>query len=164
MKQLLTLLSRFERVACVLALALMTVLIFVDVLLRTAIGTGLHWSGQSAVYANMVVALFGIGLASASAAHLRPRFADSWLPAAWQPLLLRLGEVITSFACGGFALLSAQLVYQTWQLQEISTVLRTLVWPVQLLLPLAFSLTAVRHLCYALNPALRPQVSLESLE
>ena len=164
MRKLLQLISVFERSACIAALAFMSVLIFIDVLLRTFLGTGLHWIGQTAVYANMVVALLGIGLASASAAHLRPRFADNWLPLSWQPLLISIGEAITACACLGFVYLSVHLVFETYQLQEISTVLRTLIWPVQLLLPLAFFLAAVRHACYALNPDLRPVATSDVME
>ena len=164
MYKLLQMISAFERSACIAALAFMTALIFIDVLMRTIIGTGLHWSGQTAVYANMVVALLGIGLASASAAHLRPRFADNWLPVHWQPLLISIGEAITAIACLAFAYLSAHLVVETYQLQEISTVLRSLIWPVQLLLPLAFLLAALRHACYALRADLRPATATDVLE
>jgi TRAP-type C4-dicarboxylate transport system permease small subunit len=164
MRNLLQIISFFERTACIVALAFMSVLIFIDVAMRTLFGTGLHWVGQTAVYANMVVALLGVGLASASAAHLRPRFADNWLPANWQPLLNSIAEAITACACVIFVYLSAQLVYETYQLQEISTVLRSLIWPVQLLLPLAFLLTALRHACYAIRPELRPAATTDVME
>ena len=138
---------------------LLTTVLFLDILLRSLFGNGLAWSHQVGVYANVVVSLIGIGLASAKGVHLRPRFADHWLPASWQPALERLQHVATAIIFLLFAALSINLVSETWQLQERSTVLQTPVWPVQLLLPVAFALAVLRHLLFALYPQLQPAPS-----
>ena len=104
----------------------------------------------------MVVSLLGIGLASASGSHLRPRFADRWLPRHWEPVIVRLQALLSALAFLLFAALATQLVAESIDLQERSSVLQTLVWPVQSLLPLAFAIAFVRHLLFALYPQLQP--------
>ena len=83
-----------------------------------------------------LVTLVGIGLASDSGSHLRPRFADRWLPAGWDPVLARLGEALTAAFCIGFAFVALQVVLETRVLDERSIVLRLWVWPFQAVLPL----------------------------
>ena len=138
------------------AFAVLAAVIFADVLMREFTGSGLSWARQIGVYANVVVTIIGIGLASDGGAHLRPRFADRWLPAAWDPWLVRLGEVLTAAFCLAFAWVAFTVVRETYELDERSIVLRLMVWPVQSVLPAAFAIAALRHACYGFWPALRP--------
>ena len=155
-RSFLTGLGRLERLLCLSALAVLALVLFTDVLLRTLLGNGLAWAHQAGVYANIVVSLIGIGLASANGSHLRPRFADSWLPQSWEPVLERLQSLTTALLFLFLFVLSLQLVLETYALAELSTVLQTPVWPVQSLLPLAFGLAFIRYLLFALFPELRP--------
>ena len=90
------------------------------------------------------------------AAHLRPRFADRWLPARFEPVMVRLQEALMAAFCLVFAVVAMDVVVESWELRERSTVLRTLIWPVQLAIPLVFAMATVRHGAFALFPALRP--------
>lgn len=148
--------GRVERVISFAAFLLMIAVVFADVASRELAGTGFYWARQVGVYANVLVVMFGIGLASADGAHLRPRFADGWLPARWNPVIQRLQELLMALFCLGFALVAARVVAESLALQERSDVLRTLVWPIQAVIPLVFGLAFVRHLLFALYPALRP--------
>ncbi len=148
--------GRFERAVTFVAFLLLIVVVFGDVVSREVSGTGIHWARQAGVYANIIVVMFGIGLASADGAHLRPRFADGWLPASWDPLVSRLKEFLMAAFCGVFAWVAFSVVAETFVLQERSAVLRTLVWPVQAVIPLVFLLAALRHTLFGLYPALRP--------
>jgi TRAP-type C4-dicarboxylate transport system permease small subunit len=148
-------------VTCAAFAALATV-VFVDVLMREFTGTGLVWAREVGVYANVIVTLVGIGLASDSGSHLRPSFADRWLPDAWDPALVRIGEALTAAFCIGFAFIALKVVLETRALDERSIVLRLWVWPFQAVLPLAFLLCALRHAAYALWPALAPAARKEA--
>jgi len=145
-----------EQWCCLLAFIIMALALFLDIALRTIVGNGIPWSHQVGVYANMVVALVGIGLASTNGSHLRPRFADGLLPRRFEPVMARLQPLISALFFFLFAVLACQLVIETYGLQERSTVLRSVVWPVQLLLPLTFSIGALRYLLYAIYPTLQP--------
>ncbi|WP_101759102.1 TRAP transporter small permease [Oceanicoccus sp. KOV_DT_Chl] len=153
---MLAILNHIERVLCNSALALLALVLFADVLLRTLFGNGLSWAHQVAVYANIVVSLLGLGLASANGSHLRPRFADHWLPRAWEPQIQRLAALLSAMLLGFFAFLGVQLVLESYALAEKSSVLLIPVWPVQLLLPLAFVLSSIRYLLFSFYPALQP--------
>jgi TRAP-type C4-dicarboxylate transport system permease small subunit len=155
-RRALELVRQAELAVTCAAFAVLAAVIFADVLVREFTGSGLSWARQIGVYANVIVTIVGIGLASASGAHLRPRFADRWLPAAWDPWLARLGELLTAAFCFAFAWLALSVVRETFALDERSVVLRLMVWPFQSVLPLAFLLAALRHACYGIWPALRP--------
>jgi hypothetical protein len=58
--------------------------------------------------------------------------------------------------CLGFASVAVDVVAVTRELGDRSAVLGNLVWPLQALLPVVFSLAAIRHALYARWPSLRP--------
>ena len=160
-QSLLQVLQKFEQRACCIAFIILATVLFADVVLRSFLGSGLPWSHQVGVYANMVVSLLGLGLASVGDNHLRPRFADHILPISWEPVMVRLQPLVTALAFVLFAILSIELVLESIRLQERSTVLQTLVWPVQCLLPLAFGLAAFRYGLFVVYPTLQQQNTQE---
>jgi len=149
-------LASAERVISLAAFVLLIAVVFIDVLYRELTGTGLHWARQAGVYANLVVVLFGFGLASAGGTHLRPRFADHWLPATWTPAVIRLQEALMSGFCLGLGLVGITVVAETIALDERSPVLGNPIWPFQALIPLVLLVAALRHALYAAQPSLRP--------
>jgi TRAP-type C4-dicarboxylate transport system permease small subunit len=148
-----------ERVVTFVAFLVLIVVIFGDVVMREVTGSGLHWARQAGVYANMFVVMFGIGIASAGGAHLRPRFADGWLPARFEPHLMRLQDGLMACFCLCFAVVAAAVVIDSFILAERSVVLRILIWPFQAVVPLVFVIATVRHALYATFPATRPAES-----
>jgi len=155
-ERLLKLIARVERLLACLAFLLLVAVVFLDVVNRELTGTGLHWALQIGVYANYFVAMLGIGVASAGGAHLRPQFADRWLPRRFEPVVVRLQEAVTSLFFLGFAIVGATVVGETRLLGERAPVLGNLIWPLQGLIPAVFLLATVRHGLYALWPGLRP--------
>ena len=161
-KQFLQTLGRVERTTTTAAFALLIATIFLDVFSRELTGVGLHWARQAGVYANIVVVMFGLGLASAGGNHLRPRFADNWLPARWNPVIIRLQDGLMSAFCLFAGGAGALLTWESVQLGERSTLLPVLVWPIMLVIPLAFFLVGIRHAIYACCPALSPRDPLST--
>jgi len=145
-----------ERALTGAAFFVLIVAVFADVLSREVTGTGLHWARQTGVYANVFVVMFGLGLASAGGTHLRPRFADNWLPARLAPALDRANDLGMALFCIAFAVVAVMVVAESFALQERSVALRVAVWPFQAAVPLAFLLAGMRHLAYTICPALRP--------
>jgi TRAP-type C4-dicarboxylate transport system permease small subunit len=148
--------GRVERLITFVAFGVLIAVMFGDVVSRELTGTGLHWARQAGVYANIFVIMIGIGVASAGNAHLRPRFADHWLPNAWEPVLVRIQEFFMAGFCLAFALVAIAVVAESYSLQERSAVLRSVIWPVQTIIPVVFLIASVRHFCYGIFPALRP--------
>jgi len=140
-----------------MAFSIMTLVIIADVLARKIIGVGIAGAMRIAVYAMIVTALISFGLASHKGRHLRPKFADNILPASFTAYVIPLQESLTALYCLVFAVVSAGVVYDTFLLQETSRMLRIVIWPMQSIIPIAFSLGFIRHSLYALNPEIRPQ-------
>lgn len=154
-RSLLAQLDRVERGVTFAAFLVLIAVVFLDVMSRELTGSGLHWASQAGVYANVIVVMVGLGVASSTGAHLRPRFADRWLPARFNAPLERLQELLMALFCAIFAGLGIDIVMETWRLREVSPALGNPVWPVQSIVPLAFALAALRHGLYTLWPGLR---------
>ena len=155
-RRFLVVLHEVERAIACTAFALLVLVIFSDVAIRVFSGSGLYWARQVGVYANVIKVMFGIGLASAANSHLRPRFADGWLPKSWGPFLDHFSEVLMACFCLVFAVVAFDLVRDTYLLDVRSVVLRIIVWPIQGVIPLVFALATVRHSLYARWPDLKP--------
>lgn len=155
-KRILRGLDRVERVATTCAFLALIAAMFMDVLSRELTGVGLHWARQAGVYANVFVVMFGLGLASTGGTHIRPRFADNWLPARWGPVIERLQDGLMSLFCLFIASLGGQLTWESIRLGERSTLLPVAIWPVLAAIPVAFFLVGLRHAIYAAWPGLRP--------
>ncbi|NND47048.1 MAG: TRAP transporter small permease subunit [Woeseiaceae bacterium] len=145
-----------EKLVCIIAFVVMVAVLFADVVSREATAAGIHWAPQIGVWANVFVVMAGFGLASASGAHLRPRFADNWLPDAWNPALEFLQQFFMALFCFVIGLIALRVVTGSYQLGEVEITLFWPIWPAQAMLPLAFFLGAIRHLLYAFFPDLRP--------
>lgn len=162
LSRLLRGIERTEIAITVSAFALMIIVIFADVVVRRVTGSGLVWAREVGVFANIVLSMVGIGLASARGAHLRPRFVDSWVPKSWDPAMTRIQELLTGIAFAVLAWLSWQVVSETRELRFTSTVLSWQYWPIQLCLPIAFGLAMIRHSLFAVVPSLRPREESEA--
>jgi TRAP-type C4-dicarboxylate transport system permease small subunit len=154
--RLLHVIRAAEKLLCVAAFALLIAVIFADVLSRELTGAGLYWASQTGVWANVLVVMAGFGLASTDGAHLRPRFADGWLPESWGGALQFLQQITMALFCLAIAMLSLSVVLGSWQLSEVDIDLFLPIWPVQAALPLAFFAAALRYTIYAFSPELRP--------
>ena len=152
-------LGRLERILCVIAFAVLVAVLFADVISREATASGIHWAPQIGVWANVFVVMAGFGLASASGAHLRPRFADHWLPDAWQGAVGFLQHFLMALFCIAIGVIALRVVTGSYQLGEVEITLFWPIWPVQAMLPLAFFAGALRHGIYAAYPDLRPSES-----
>jgi len=138
------------------AFVVLVVVIFSDVLWRWTTGSGIFWAREVGVFANIVLTIIGIGIASSDGTHLRPRFFDGAFPARWDGGLTRIQELLTATGFALLAWVAVGVVQETMALEDRSIVLRWLVWPVQLVLPVAFALGALRHCIFGLVPTLRP--------
>lgn len=146
-----------ERAVILLAFAVMTAALLADVLSREIVGRGIFGAPQVGVFAMIVMSFLGLGLASASGGHLRPRFADRLVPRAWDPVMDRLAEFIFALFCLAFGAVAVTVVAESYDLGDVAPVLRWPIWPFQAVIALAFFIAAVRHTLYGLYPALKPQ-------
>lgn len=166
-KKFLAVVSKAERAVTLVAFAVMTLVIIADVASRKFTGIGIAGAPRIGVFAMIATAFVSFGLASDARRHLRPKFADQWLPASWDGALTRMQELLTAAFCLVFAIVATGVVYETYELGEATRMLRIPVWPMQALIPIVFLIAAIRHSIFGLLPALRPELeeaaSIESV-
>lgn len=145
-----------EKVIAFAALIVITGVLAADVAMRELLGVGLFGSLRVGVYALILCAMAGFGVATATGSHLRPVFADRLIPEKLVPLAIRLGQLAS---CG----IMIVLAWSAWRMMifvreigEHDIALNIPVWTVQLALPLAFAIAAMRYLFYAIFPGLIP--------
>jgi TRAP-type C4-dicarboxylate transport system permease small subunit len=145
-----------EATICVLAFSITSIALMADVLGRELFGNGIFGAQRLAVWTTAIAGLVGFALVTAEAGHLRPRFADGWLPKAAEPHIDRVAEIISAAICIFLGWYAVDFVRNSAALGERGMAIPILVWPIQLILPWMFFSSALRHLCFAAWPVLKP--------
>ncbi|MFL2771102.1 MAG: TRAP transporter small permease [Rhodospirillaceae bacterium] len=147
---------------CFLAFLLMAASLMGDVLKREFTGSGWFGAPQVGVVGMIVVAYMGIALASANGSHFRPKFADPLL-ARWDSLANRIGEFGFAIFCFFMAYVALHVSIESYELADVSAVLRWPIWPIQAVIVLGFGLVGLRHTLYGIFLDIRPMPP-ESIE
>jgi TRAP-type C4-dicarboxylate transport system permease small subunit len=164
-------LAVWHRVECWVAVVCFTfiaVILVLDVLGREFVGpvlnflgidvgpTGIFASQRLSIYALVLGAFAGIGIATATGSHLVPRVGFGWVPKAWGPYMDRLADVLTGSFLIAVTYYGFKFVESSFSIDLRAPVLDWAVWPFQLAIPLGFLSAACRYFAYALWPSLRP--------
>jgi len=147
-----------EKAVAVAAMVVVAGALTADLLGREVLGSGIFGAQRVAVYATVVAGLIGFALATAENRHLRVQAIDRLLPRRWDGALDRAASVVSAVICLWLAWFAWRFVGQTFAVGERSMTLGIPVWPIQIVLPYAFASAALRHLAFAISPALRPKV------
>jgi len=156
MKSLLARLLQAESVLATIAYAVVVALLLGEIIARELFSTSIWGSQKMAVFAAIIAAFFGLTLATAANAHLRPQFADNWWPRRWQPTIARLGDLLSAAIFAGLGVVASMYVMDTYANGDRAAVLYWSLWPIQLILPYAFFASGLRHLAFGLWPELKP--------
>jgi TRAP-type C4-dicarboxylate transport system permease small subunit len=151
-----------EATVCVLAFSITSVALMADVLGREFFGNGIFGAQRLAVWTTAIAGLVGFALVTAEAGHLRPRFLDGLLPKAAEPQIDRIADLISAAICIFLGWYAVQFVQSSAALGERGMAIPIVVWPIQLILPWMFFSSALRHLCFAGWPALKPEPKQET--
>ncbi|MFN5512656.1 MAG: TRAP transporter small permease [Burkholderiales bacterium] len=154
---LLKVLLWIEIAVCVLTLFLGSGALVADVIAREFFGNGIFGAQRFAVWATAIAGLVGFALVTAERGHLRPQFTDKWLPAAWDPHMERISDVVSAAICIALGWYAIEFVKSSHALGERGMAIPIKLWPIQLILPWMFFSSAIRHLVFAALPVLRPE-------
>lgn len=155
--------SALERILTTLGFIAMTLILFADVVARELTDSGLITARQYGVYANIVVVMFGLGIASANDAHLRPRFVDNLMSSQFKAATEKLRQATTALFAWACAWLCAWVTLESYQLHEVSALTSMPIAPFMAVMPCAFTLMAIRHSVYSIWPGLT-QTEIDTLE
>lgn len=165
------LIDAWHRVECwvaVLAFGFIAIILVLDVLGREFLGpllrllgvepgaTGIFASQKLSIFALVIGSFAGIGIATATGAHIVPAFASGWVPARWQPIYDRAVDLLTGLFLIGVVWFGFKFVGSSFKTDLRAPVLDWPVWPIQLAIPLGFLSAAGRYLIYAAWPLLKP--------
>jgi TRAP-type C4-dicarboxylate transport system permease small subunit len=118
--------------------------------------TGIFASQKLSVFALVIGSFAGIGIATATGAHIVPGFASGWVPAEWRPAYQRAADLLTGLFLLGVVSFGLEFVGSSFRTDLRAPVLDWPVWPIQLAIPLGFLSAAGRYFLYAAWPALKP--------
>lgn len=118
--------------------------------------TGIFASQKLSIFALVIGSFAGIGIATATGAHIVPAFASGWVPHQWRPVYDRAVDLVTGLVLLGVVWYGLKFVGSSFKTDLRAPVLDWPVWPIQLAIPLGFLSAAGRYLLYAAWPALKP--------
>ncbi len=118
--------------------------------------TGIFASQKLSIFALVIGSFAGIGIATATGAHIVPSFASGWVPRRWQRAYDRAVDLLTGLFLIGVVWFGLKFVGSSFKTDLRAPVLDWPVWPIQLAIPLGFLSAAGRYLIYAAWPVLRP--------
>jgi TRAP-type C4-dicarboxylate transport system permease small subunit len=119
--------------------------------------TGIFFSQKLSIFALVVGSFAGIGIATATGAHIVPTFASGWVPQRWTSAFDRVADLLTAACLLTVVWFGLKFVGSSFATDLRAPVLDWPVWPIQLAIPLGFLSAAGRYLFYAAWPVLRPE-------
>lgn len=156
LEKILAWLARIEGTIAAIAFLAAAAAILADVIGREFFGQGIWGAAKFAVFSAVVAGFLGIGLATHAGMHLRPQFADGWIPPRLEPAMRRLAPLITAALFFLLAGLAVIYVRETFLFGQLAPVLDWPLWAVQVVMPWAFFSNGLRNLIYAIRPDLAP--------
>jgi len=118
--------------------------------------TGIFASQKLSIFALVIGSFAGIGIATATGAHIVPGFAAGWVPTDWKPAFDRAADLLTGLFLAGVTWFGLKFVGSSFQTDLRAPVLDWPVWPIQVAIPLGFLSAAGRYFVYAAWPPLKP--------
>jgi TRAP-type C4-dicarboxylate transport system permease small subunit len=119
--------------------------------------TGIFASQKLSIFALVIGSFAGIGIATATGAHIVPGFAAGWVPAEWKRAFDRAADLLTGLFLVGVTWFGLKFVGSSLKTDLRAPVLDWPVWPIQLAIPLGFLSAAGRYFVYAAWPTLKPE-------
>ncbi|MCB1419790.1 MAG: TRAP transporter small permease [Notoacmeibacter sp.] len=139
------------------AFVAMTVALSADVIGREVFSEGVFGAVRFSLFALILCAMAGFGLATANGAHLRPRFLDFLTERTLRRPAARAGNLLSAIILGTFVYAAWKMVSFSLVIGETDLMLGIPMWPIQMAIPVGFGLSAIRYLIYALYPDLAPE-------
>ncbi len=150
-------LFRLEVFMACTSLMLVVAALLADVVAREIGGDGIFGAQRFAVFANSVGGLLGFAIVVHTGGHLRVGVVDKLIPEKWESLVIRFCDLISAALCILLGYLAVIFVRSTYDLGDTEPVFDIKIWPIQVVLPYLFGASALRYLCYAAFPAIRPE-------
>lgn len=117
---------------------------------------GIFGAQKLAIFALVVGAFAGIGIATATGSHLIPRIGFKWFPRRYSELIDRASDIFTGMVMLACAWYGLQFALVSKEFGVIAPVINTSPWVVQLAIALGFLSAGLRYFIFAKWPSTRP--------
>ena len=145
-----------EAIVATIAYAIVAGLLIVDVIGRELFATSFLGFQQIAVYGAIIAGFLGLTLATSDRTHLRPAFMD-FVFRNRENAVQRVGDAFAGLFFFASAYIAWTFVAISMDSGDRAPVLYFFVWPLQLVIPYACASAGLKHLVFALQPALKPR-------
>lgn len=156
-KRLLGAIEAVEITVLVFSFAAMTAFLLADVIGREVFRQGLFGATYYALYFLILSAMLSFDVAVARDAHLRPTAFDGLVPALWDPVMRRIGHLLSAIIA--FLIIWGVWIFiaETRFFNERNPTIQLPLWPMQIPLLVGFGMSFLRHLAYAAFPDIAPR-------
>lgn len=146
MKILKALDEKLELSICILLMSLMTIIIFIQVIMRYVMANSLVWSEELARYLFIWLIYMGISYGAKIMKHIKIEAALGMFPKKTRPVVVILGDILFL----GFSLFIAYTAFIVVQKQlvlgQTSPAMQMPMWVIYAAPMVGFSLTAIRQI------------------
>lgn len=138
--------DKFEMAICVTLMSIMSVLLFVQVIMRYVVGQSLSWSEELARYIFIWLIYLGISYGAKIMKHIKIEAALAAFPERLRPYVVILGDII--FLCFALYICYAghNMVVRQMRLGQTSPAMGMPMWILYAAPMVGFGLTAIRQL------------------
>lgn len=154
---LLKWLMRAELVVACSGLAFAAFVLCADVIARELFGQGFYGVQKLAVYCCAIAGALGMSIVVHAGGHLRITAIDALYAPRMLQLVSRFGDLVSAAAFLFLAWFAVRFVANTYAFNETDTILQLPIWRIQIVLPVAFLLAALKFLVHAAFPATKPE-------
>ncbi len=152
MDSILNTMTRIERIAASILIAILTVFVVLDVGSREMFKTGIPWAQKGAVYLMIWAGFLGAVLVTQKVEHLRPEIADKFWTGKLKPFYLRAHNFIVFCFCACMAYYSVLYVLESREFGDRNVIIDMPMWLLQAVIPYAFTSMSLRYLYFIFSP------------
>jgi len=138
--------SKFEKVFLIIAVSVMTLVVFFDFVLREFFDSGFIWAKELAAFLMIWVGFIGASYATKENKHLVVGIPEKLFPKKVLPFVSLFVNVLVFIVTLFLAYLGFIYVAETMKFGETSLVLNIPLWIVQAIIPISLVIIAVRFI------------------
>ena len=145
MKVLKKLAMNFEAYLCAIAIAVMSVVVFVQVVFRFIVKSSLPWSEELSRYLQVYITFFGTAYGIQTGAHLGIEAFTHLLPKGGRKVLAILVQIVSMLVCTLILKLGVDIVMSQMASGQVSPAMRIPMWVIYGAIPMGMAFCVIRQ-------------------